>query len=145
MGRKRLLSLLGSAILCFGTFTPALSVPVLGNISYFACGKGDGTLIIALSLFSVLFALKNRYQALWYTGLASAVVVSFTYADLHKRMAGIDPVMAQSYQLSWGWAVLIVGMGTLLAAAALKEKSGMGSLLASAVLKEKSGQQPNES
>ena len=122
MDKRRSLSMLGVVILCCGVFTPVLTAPVLGNISYLLCGKGDGTLLIALALFSLFFALKNQYRALWYTGLACFGVVAFTYFDIHKRFSELNAGTAQTYHLTWGWAVLVAGIGTIMASAALKEK-----------------------
>ena len=70
MDKKRFLSLVGPGILCFGVFAPALRVPALGNLNYFFCGQGEGALLLALALASLLFALKRKYSALCYTGLA---------------------------------------------------------------------------
>lgn len=122
MNKKRFLSLVGPGILCFGVFAPALRVPALGNLNYFFCGQGDGALLLTLALISLLLAVKSKYSALWYTGLACSGVVAYTYLNFHRRLSELNPLMAQNYQLSWGWAVLIVGIGTVIVSAALKEK-----------------------
>lgn len=121
MGKKRSLSLLGAALVFFGVFTPALTVPGVGELNYLLCGTGDGTILVALALLSIFLALKNKYQALWITGAACLGVVAFTYLNLHKRLSELNAVTAQAYHLAWGWAVLVAGIGTMMASAAFKE------------------------
>ncbi len=123
MERKRLLGLIGPVILIGGVFSPALHVPELGNINYFVCGKGDGTILIMLALISSLFVLKKNYNVLWYTGLGSLSVIVFTFMNIQKELAELSSPVAHTYHLSWGWIVLIVGAGSVIAAAALKENA----------------------
>ncbi len=123
MDKRRSFGLLGAALVCCGVFTPTLTAPMLGNISYLLCGKGDGTILIALSLLSFYLAMKKKYRALWYTGLASFGVVAFTFYDIYRRLSELNDGAAQTYHLSWGWAVLAAGIGTIIASAALREKS----------------------
>ena len=123
MDKRRSFSMLGAAIVCSGVFAPVLTVPVLGNISYLLCGKGDGTLVIALALLALFFSLKNQYRAMWYTGMACFGVVAFTFYDIHRRLSELNAGTTQPYHLSWGWVVLVAGIGTIMASAALKENS----------------------
>ena len=120
MDKKKLLSLAGPLLLCWGVFAPVLKVPALGGLNYFFCGKGDGALLLVLALLSILLAIKGKYSALWYTGAASAGVVTFTFINLRLGLSDLGLLTSQNYQLSWGWVVLIAGIGTVLASAAFK-------------------------
>lgn len=122
MDKRRSFGMLGAVTVFFGVFTPVLTTPAFGNISYLFCGKGDGTLLIALALLSLFFALKKRYRALLYTGMACFVVVAYTFHDIYSQLSELNAVSAQTYHLSWGWAVLAGGIGTILASAAPKVK-----------------------
>jgi hypothetical protein len=122
MDKRRSLSVLGVAIVCGGVFTPVLTAPVFGNISYLLCGKGDGTLLIALSLLSLFFSLKSRYSALWYTGIVCLSIVTFTFYDIHRQLSQLNAGTTQLYHLSWGWGVLAAGIGTIMASALLEGK-----------------------
>lgn len=122
MDKKRILGLVGPVILFCGVFTPAVRVPMLGTLNYFSCGAVDGTMLFTFALISLWSAVTNKYRALWYTGLGSAGVVAFTCWNLFMRLSELDPLMAQTYKLSWGWAVLIAGIGAIITAAALHEK-----------------------
>lgn len=118
MENKRMLGLTGSMVLCLGVFCPVLLVPMLGRINYFILGKGDGTVIIALALISFLLTLKKKYKALWYTGLGSFGIIIFTFLSTYGVPGAARPVTTH-LSASWGWVVLLLGAGTLSAAAAI--------------------------
>ena len=121
MDKKRFFSLAGIAILICGVFSPVLRVPAIGGVSYFFCGKGDGTILILLSLISLFLALKKNYKALWITGIGCAGVIAFSYVTIHMRLASVNSAEAQTYRLSWGWAVLLLGAAAVLASAAARK------------------------
>lgn len=121
MDKKRILGLVGPVILLCGVFTPAVRVPMLGTLNYFSCGAVEGTMLITFALISLWSAGTDKFRALWYTGLGSAGIVAFTYWNLFMRLSDLDLLMAQTYHLSWGWAVLIAGIGAIITAAALNE------------------------
>ncbi len=119
---KKLLGLLGIGVVFCGVFAPALNVPALGTMSYMLCGGGDGTLLMALALLSILFVQKNMYRALLFAGLASLGIVIYTYAEIYSRLSALDAATAKTYHLSWGWAVLITGITVVLISAVRGEK-----------------------
>lgn len=136
MDRRQILGLVGSAILFVGVFAPLVSVPIVGKINYIGTGERDGVLIVALALTSAALCLARSFKALWFTGIASLVILSFTFiafqgrfsalqSQMDKELAGnpfraIADVAMSSVQLEWGWAVLLVGTLLVLAAAAIK-------------------------
>jgi hypothetical protein len=120
MDKKRIFSMFGIVILLCGVFSPVLRVPEMGDVSYFLCGKGDGTVVILLALISLLLSLKKNYKALWITGVACAGVIVFSYVDIHARMAAGSAGFADAYHFSWGWAVLLLGAASVLASAAVR-------------------------
>lgn len=72
---RRVMGFGGSVLLLLGAFLPAVSVPMLGSISYFDNGKGDGIFILLLALASFILAARNRDRFLLYTGSAAAALV----------------------------------------------------------------------
>lgn len=139
MDKKQIMGLIGSIILFIGVFAPIVSVPIMGNMNYFQNGKGDGTIIIVLAVISLILTLTKKYKGLWVTGLVSLGVMSFTFinfqillSEAKSQMAGelagnpfsglADMVMG-SVQLQWGWAILVIGAGMIIAAAAIKENT----------------------
>ncbi len=114
----------GSALLLLGAFLPAVSVPMLGSISYFDNGKGDGVFIIVLALASFVLAARKRDRFLLYTGSAAAALVlagmiylmfmiEFLKKELATDASGLAGVFAgaltNTIQLQWGWALLLLG------------------------------------
>jgi len=139
MNTKQTLGLIGSIVLFIGVFTPIVSVPIMGNMNYFQNGKGDGTPILILAVMSLVLVLTKKYEGLWITGVGSLAVMAFTFSNFQMKMAdvksqmeselagnpfrGLADMAMQSVQLQWGWALLIVGSGLVIASAALKDES----------------------
>lgn len=139
MATKQNLGLIGSIVLFVGVFAPIVSVPLIGNMNYVQNGRGGGVFIMILAAISLILVLKKRYGGLWLTGIVSLVLMAFTFirfqikmSDAQKQMAadlagnpfrGIADAAMQSVQLQWGWAVLVVGAGLLIASAAIKDES----------------------
>lgn len=110
----------------------------MGNMNYFQNGKGDGLFVLILAVASFVLVLTNKYKGLWFTGCSSLAVMTFTFinfqmkvSDMKKLMEseladnpfrGLADMAMQSVQLQWGWALLIVGAGFLIASAAVKDK-----------------------
>ena len=86
---RQLIGLFGSIILFTGVFTPILSVPIMGNLNYFQNGKGDGTIILILSVISLILVVGKKYKGLWFTGLGSIGVLLFTFINFQLRMSQI--------------------------------------------------------
>jgi hypothetical protein len=53
---------LGSLMLILGAFAPLVSMPIVGNVSYFNNGSGDGMFILAAALLSLLILYRKKYQ-----------------------------------------------------------------------------------
>jgi hypothetical protein len=136
MNRNQILGLTGSIILFVGVFTPIMSVPILGNMNYFQNGRGDGVVVLVLSLISLLLTLAKKYRGLLITGALSLAVLAFTFINFQWRLSemrakvktdlannpfsGLGEAFLGNVQIQWGWAVLIVGAAILLFAGFLK-------------------------
>jgi len=136
-GTKQLLGLIGSAILFVGVFTPIISIPIMGNMNYFQNGKGDGTFVLVLAVISLILVLLKKFKGLWFTGLGSIAIMTFTFINFQMALVntrtqmetelkgnpfrGIADMAMQSVQIQWGWALLIIGVVLLIASAAIKE------------------------
>jgi hypothetical protein len=139
MGIKQILGLIGSIVLFAGVFAPILSIPIMGNITYFQNGNVDGTIVLVLAAVSFILVLAKKYSGLWFTGLASMAVTARTFINFQMKMSdmkahmgtqlegnpfkGLADMAMQSVQLQWGWALLIVGAALVIASAALREES----------------------
>ena len=137
-GTKQLLGLIGSAVLFVGVFAPIVSIPIMGNMNYFQNGKGDGVIVLVLAVISLILVLLKKFKGLWFTGLGSIAIMTFTFINFQIALAntrtqmeteltgnpfrGIADMAMQSVQIQWGWALLIIGAVFLIASATIKEK-----------------------
>jgi len=140
MDKRRMFAIIGCFVLFVGVFAPLISVPIIGSMNYFQNGRGDGTIVMALAVVSLLAALGRKYRWLWFTGLGSLGMLAFTFFNFQYRMSSMKTDMAkdlegnpfrglaelavQSIQMQWGWAVLFAGALMLLIAAGMKETPG---------------------
>jgi hypothetical protein len=136
MDLRKTLALTGSAILMVGVFMPIVSLPIIGTMTFFNNGEGDGTIVLALGAISLLLVLANRIHLLVVTGLYSLAILGRTFYNIQSRLAeirtsmerdqagnpfaGLKRSMMEGVQLQWGWALLVAGAGLLLAAAAMR-------------------------
>ena len=128
------LGIFGSILLFIGVFTPLVSLPIVGNINYFQNGKGDGVLILVLACMSLFLVLSKRFKGIYITSFLSVAILAFTFFRFQWFMSnargemrkgdnpfkGLGETMLDTIQLQWGWAILIIGVGLLFAAAFVK-------------------------
>lgn len=134
MSKKEILGFGGSIILFFGAFSPIISIPLAGSLSYFSDishTEGIGILVVILAIISFLLSVKKQYKWLWATGLANFLLLFLTIAYLKMHGAGNISrfLFVQASQIQWGVAVLMIGTGMLVAAAVIKEAEGSQSQL----------------
>jgi len=110
----------------------------MGNMNYFQNGKGDGTIVLVLAVVSLVLVMAKKYRGLWFTGLSSLTVMAFSFINFQMKMSeisaqmetelvgnpfrGLGDVAMQSVQLQWGWALLVVGAGLLIASTAIRNE-----------------------
>lgn len=56
-----ILAVTGSLLLLIAPFGPLLSAPIVGRITLFAQGKGDGTILVIAALAALGFSLRGSY------------------------------------------------------------------------------------
>ena len=130
MSHRKLLGLIGSTVLFLGVFCPIISAPIVGSMNYFQNGKGNGAIVLMLAVMSLALTLLGRYKLLWFTALASAALLLHTFINFQRGMsvlakesqsepfAGLAEGMAQTVQLQWGFALLVIGVVILMFCAA---------------------------
>jgi hypothetical protein len=133
MDLRKVLAYVGAALMMVGVFMPIVSAPMVGTVTYFKNGEGDGTIVLALGAISLLLILANRLRLLAVTGLLSLGILGYTFYQLQTRLAemratmerdlagnpfaGLARGLAEGFQLQWGWAVLVAGSILVLVAA----------------------------
>ena len=131
MSHRKLLGLIGSTVLFLGCFCPIISAPIVGSMNYFQNGKGNGAIVLILAVISLVLTLLKKYKLIWITALASAALLLHTFINFQRGMsilakesqseglfAGLAEGMAQTIQLQWGFALLVIGVVILMFCAA---------------------------
>ena len=130
---QQVLGLLGCVVLFLGVFAPIVRLPIVGTLNYFQNGKGDGVIILLLAAISLVLIILRRREWLWLTGLGSLGMlvsalgnlvwaISRVQSQIETELAGnlfggLVQALFESIQIEWGWAILILGTGLVLAAA----------------------------
>jgi hypothetical protein len=138
LDRKSVLGLLGSIILLIGVFTPIINAPIIGSLNYFQNGKGIGVVVSALAIISFVLTLLKLYKWLGLTGIISIAITTYTFISLQIILSKfssqinqelednpfkvLGELSIQSIQLQWGWLLLVVGAGLLIASAVIEFK-----------------------
>lgn len=130
MSRKGL-AIVGSVVLFIGAFLPVLAVPLMGQMTFFQAYRGLAILTTLLALATLAVALREKYRYLWLTGCGALAIVSFGLLQIiflqqnptagqaaQNPFAGMDALIRQSYQIQYGWAVLLIGAVLIVGAAA---------------------------
>lgn len=136
MTPRQLIAVLGAVLLMVGAFAPLISVPVVGSISYFANGKGDGVFVAGLGAVALLAALAGKYRILPVGGISALLLLGITYYRLQSGLSraraameaelagnpfrGLADGMMQAVQIQWGFGVILIGALMLIAAGVMK-------------------------
>jgi hypothetical protein len=131
------LGLAGSIILFLGVFMPIASVPIQGNVNFFREGSVEAWLILTLAVSSFVVTVKKKYNVLWWTGVSSMIILAITYLDFQHKFEEIraemddklednpfrfmGDIMMNSFQLQWGWVVLVLGAALVIASVAISD------------------------
>jgi len=133
----KLLAIIGSVLLLFGAFTPVISVPIMGGVTFLKIGWPSYVVLgLAAASLCIVFAAPTKF--LWVTGGSASLVLlgclaKFLYGmhQAKQEMAGKpgddDPfsklgeslgnAMLESVQLQWGCFILGLGAALILTGA----------------------------
>ena len=136
LSQKQMLGIAGCLITFVGVFMPIISFPSGRDLNYFGNGRGDGVLLLILSVISFVLVLTKLFKWLWFTGGVSFALICFTFTIFQQRLSvskkAIERAELRGYvfaeerlavidgvQLKWGWAVIVIGVGCVLACAVI--------------------------
>ena len=135
INKQFLIGLVGSIALCIGVFSPLLSAPIVGSQNLFANSQEVGGIVLLLGVTSLGAVFLKKYEALWLTGLGGLAMtvrafLQFQYEKEQMKtgdqddpfLAEVGRAMADTVQIEWGWAVLLVGSILLIACAAIHDE-----------------------
>ena len=139
INNRQWLGIIGSLVLIFAVFTPIFSVGILGNISYFQNGRGDGVIVLILAIISLVIVLVRKYKVLWFTGIGIALMLTLTFIAFQIRLSNIKAEiknqgtenmfsdtaesLTESIMMQWGCGLLIIGTILIIACAAMKDNN----------------------
>ncbi len=116
----QLIGIIGSALLVIGPFAPYVSAPIVGNVTLFKSGAGDGVFILGFGVLALLFSFARRYTATAISGALAAAVLSFTFFDTQQKLGDMaDNPFADAISFQWGAALIVLGIILTLAPAAM--------------------------
>jgi hypothetical protein len=140
-------------ILFLGVFAPILSEPGFSR-NYISFRAADGFVVIGCAIVAFIASIAQRRILLALSGLASFGALGVTFVALHmslrrtkaellamapprlappfdklsdtldKSFRQLADVAAQSVTFEWGWAVLLLGAASVIAAAVLTPDIG---------------------
>lgn len=129
---SKVIALIGAMLLGIGVFLPVVRVPKMGTLNLIHGGRGDGMIILLLVAIIVALALLNRTRHVIWPGIASLLMLGFTFSNVQSGLsrarrdmaakmddnpfAAVADAATASIQLEWGWAVLVLGAIMVIAA-----------------------------
>ena len=140
MKPRQVVALIAGIALIIGPFCPIVSFPIVGDMTYFKNGEGDGTIVVALGVVTLILGAMRMYILLWLTGVGSVGMATYTFLQIRHKIGelsssisgdlkdnpfrGLADVAVQAVQIKWGLGVVIVGGVLAMAAAAMSDESG---------------------
>jgi hypothetical protein len=132
-------SLVGAVAVGVGVFLPLIRAPIVGSLTYFGNGFGEGVLLLLLMGLAIVFIVMDRPRLVFIPGGLSAVLLVWfllkfnaIVADLRRGIPFDDlgpfeefadeldgfqqfaEALAASVGLEWGFGVLALGTLVLL-------------------------------
>lgn len=141
--KRKVLGIASSTLAFLGTFCPVATIPIAGSISYVANGRGDGVIVLIISLISLGFVLSDNYRLLRLSGCAALTIMfmtlfrfNFAISRASSLMEGLESnpfrglaeTAIGSIGLGWGWLPLLSGAAGLLVTSFVDVKEGKLSL-----------------
>jgi hypothetical protein len=113
---KKLLPLIGAALLVVGVFLPIASLPIVGSMNLIMPGgnMGDGIFVVVLAAIAAGLALAGKLRHVIWPGALTLVFVVWKYLQvkgaLDEASATLGDALGNSVQLNYlGWGVLLLG------------------------------------
>jgi phosphoglycerol transferase MdoB-like AlkP superfamily enzyme len=130
MSNKQLVGIIGIVLLIIGLFIPFVKAPPMGGISFFESNKTESIIVIGLSAISLILIFAKRYLLLWFSSIATLLVVSTTAIQtVHRLMSArstaekiigekltnklaskLTNIAIEHVYIYWGLAFLILGL-----------------------------------
>jgi hypothetical protein len=127
---KKLLALIGAAVLIVGVFLPIVSLPVVGSMNLLMPGGavGDGVFVVGFAVIAGGLALMGKMRHVIWPALAALAFIVWKLLQikgvLDTATATYGDQVGTVVAMNWlGWAVLLAGALLLVYAGATSWKS----------------------
>lgn len=133
----QVIGLIGSLLVICGLFLPVVSIPFMGEKTYFQSQDLVAKILFALAILSVVFVIIRLQIGLWGTGLLMVGILTYSYFDFEDMLSQYDNVFdggggnsafyqsiknsfRDSIQMKYGLGVIASGILVTFAAAGIK-------------------------
>jgi hypothetical protein len=114
--QKQLFGYIAAGALALGTFLPAITLPLVGSITYFNNGKGDGMFVLIAAIAAAVLVAVKQFKLLLIPAIAAIAITGYDLinfmvkiSDLKNSMDGnMFAGLADTVQLQFGWFVMII-------------------------------------
>jgi hypothetical protein len=132
MQYRKEIALIGALMLFIGPFFPFMSAPLLGDLTYFRNGTGDGVIVFILAAVAIVLALYEKFILLIPTAIAAGVTITYTAITLSSRLIELQKAKPKSstfsetfadnianavgmfVQIQWGMPFLLIAVMVIL-------------------------------
>lgn len=94
-----------------GVFLPFVVIPIFGSVNYFLNGKGDGIVILALSVMSIPALIKREKILLIFPSICAIMLLVFGYIIIIKN---VPEESANFISIGIGWIMMLFGSISIL-------------------------------
>lgn len=129
---KKMLALIGVAVLIVGLFLPIITLPIVGSVNLLMPGGGigDGIFVLVFALIAGGLALAGHVKHVIWPALGSLAFIGYKFFEMKGAIdSGRDRIAEQgggsemaaalgnAMQINYlGWGVLVIGAVILLVA-----------------------------
>jgi hypothetical protein len=82
-------AVVGSVLLAITPFAPFVSAPIVGRLTLFQQGKGDGVVLLACAIIALAGSFLRRYGPLWISGAIGAFETGNLFWFFARRLPEI--------------------------------------------------------
>lgn len=121
----KLIAVIGSLLFVVVPFAPLISAPMLGRITLFQQGRGDGIALLIVGLIALVLSILGKYWFLWFGGLFGIIEIGNLFLFFYNRFpelieayrretkgnpfAGVGDFALSNIDPDWGSMILILG------------------------------------
>lgn len=135
VNQQKVLSLAGMLLVFISLFTPLISLPIVGSVNLLQHNVPAAIFTIIVCGVSLYLTIKERYRDILYGSISLLILMAVLFiniyikiekvkADITKGLegnmfAGLATAVAAAIRIEWGWALIFIGIGILIASSVI--------------------------